>query len=107
MLSTRPEKRVGSDDIWEKAEVALEEALKETGIKYTLQEGEGAFYGPKIEYSLKDSLGRIWQCGTIQLDFNLPERLELSILLRIIVEKSGNASQSNRWVNGKIYWYLD
>ena len=75
MLSTRPEKRVGTDDIWEKAELALEEALKETGIKYTLQEGEGAFYGPKIEYSLKDSLGRIWQCGTIQLDFNLPERL--------------------------------
>lgn len=75
MLSTRPEKRVGTDDIWEKAELALEDALKETGIKYTLQEGEGAFYGPKIEYSLKDSLGRIWQCGTIQLDFNLPERL--------------------------------
>jgi threonyl-tRNA synthetase len=75
MLSTRPEKRVGSDDIWEKAELALEDALKETGIEYTLQEGEGAFYGPKIEYSLKDSLGRIWQCGTIQLDFNLPERL--------------------------------
>ena len=74
-MSTRPEKRVGTDDIWEKAELALEEALKETGIKYTLQEGEGAFYGPKIEYSLKDSLGRIWQCGTIQLDFNLPERL--------------------------------
>ena len=75
MLSTRPEKRVGTDDIWEKAELALEEALKETGIKYTVQVGEGAFYGPKIEYSLKDSLGRIWQCGTIQLDFNLPERL--------------------------------
>ena len=75
MLSTRPEKRVGTDDIWEKAELALEDALKETGIEYTLQEGEGAFYGPKIEYSLKDSLGRIWQCGTIQLDFNLPERL--------------------------------
>ena len=75
MLSTRPEKRVGTDDIWEKAELALEDALKETGIDYTLQEGEGAFYGPKIEYSLKDSLGRIWQCGTIQLDFNLPERL--------------------------------
>ncbi|MDC0542500.1 threonine--tRNA ligase [Methylophilaceae bacterium] len=75
MLSTRPEKRVGTDDIWEKAELALEDALKETRIEYTLQEGEGAFYGPKIEYSLKDSLGRIWQCGTIQLDFNLPERL--------------------------------
>lgn len=75
MLSTRPEKRVGTDDIWEKAELALEGALKETGRKYTVQVGEGAFYGPKIEYSLKDSLGRIWQCGTIQLDFNLPERL--------------------------------
>jgi threonyl-tRNA synthetase len=75
MLSTRPEKRVGTDDIWEKAELALEGALKETGIKYRVQAGEGAFYGPKIEYSLKDSLGRIWQCGTIQLDFNLPERL--------------------------------
>ena len=75
MLSTRPEKRVGTDDIWEKAELALEGALKETGIKYTVQVGEGAFYGPKIEFSLKDSLGRIWQCGTIQLDFNLPERL--------------------------------
>ena len=75
MLSTRPEKRVGTDDIWEKAELALEGALKETGIKYTVQVGEGAFYGPKIEYSLKDSLGRIWQFGTIQLDFNLPERL--------------------------------
>lgn len=75
MLSTRPEKRVGTDDIWEKAELALEGALKETGIKYKVQVGEGAFYGPKIEYSLKDSLGRIWQCGTIQLDFNLPERL--------------------------------
>jgi len=75
MLSTRPEKRVGSDEVWDKAENSLELALKETGLDYTLQEGEGAFYGPKIEYILKDSLGRIWQCGTIQLDFNLPTRL--------------------------------
>jgi threonyl-tRNA synthetase len=75
VLSTRPEKRIGSDKVWDKAEKSLEDALKETGLKYDIQEGEGAFYGPKIEYTLKDSLGRLWQCGTIQLDFNLPERL--------------------------------
>jgi threonyl-tRNA synthetase len=75
MLSTRPEKRVGSDEVWDKAEESLEFALKETGLDYVVQEGEGAFYGPKIEYILKDSLDRIWQCGTIQLDFNLPSRL--------------------------------
>jgi len=75
VLSTRPEKRIGSDKIWDKAEKSLENALKETGLKYEVQDGEGAFYGPKIEYVLKDSLGRLWQCGTIQLDFNLPKRL--------------------------------
>jgi len=75
ILSTRPEKRIGSDKIWDKAEKSLENALKETGLEYDVQSGEGAFYGPKIEYTLKDSLGRLWQCGTIQLDFNLPERL--------------------------------
>ncbi len=75
MLSTRPEKRVGSDAVWDKSEKSLENALKETGLEYKIQAGEGAFYGPKIEYILKDSLGRLWQCGTIQLDFNLPERL--------------------------------
>ena len=75
VLSTRPEKRIGSDKVWDKAEKSLEDALKETGLKYNIQEGEGAFYGPKIEYTLKDSLGRLWQCGTIQLDFNLPDRL--------------------------------
>ena len=75
VLSTRPEKRIGSDEIWDKSEEALEKALKETDLDYRIQSGEGAFYGPKIEYILKDSLGRIWQCGTIQLDFNLPKRL--------------------------------
>ena len=75
ILSTRPEKRIGSDKIWDKAEKSLENALKETGLDYEIQKGEGAFYGPKIEYTLKDSLNRLWQCGTIQLDFNLPERL--------------------------------
>ena len=75
VLSTRPEKRIGSDEIWDKSEEALGSALKEVGQEYNIQPGEGAFYGPKIEYILKDSLGRIWQCGTIQLDFNLPKRL--------------------------------
>jgi len=74
-LSNRPEKRVGSDEVWDKAEAALAAALDQNGLKYDLQPGEGAFYGPKIEFTLKDSLGRLWQCGTIQLDFNLPVRL--------------------------------
>ncbi len=74
-LSTRPEKRVGSDEIWDKAEEALAEALKSKGIEYELQPGEGAFYGPKIEFSLRDCLDRVWQCGTVQLDFSMPGRL--------------------------------
>jgi len=74
-LSTRPDKRVGSDAIWDKAEKALSDALDTVGVDWERLPGEGAFYGPKIEYSLKDSLGRIWQCGTIQVDFNMPERL--------------------------------
>lgn len=74
-LSTRPEKRVGSDDVWDKAEAGLAAALKQNNIEYELQPGEGAFYGPKIEFTLKDTIGRLWQCGTIQLDFNLPVRL--------------------------------
>jgi threonyl-tRNA synthetase len=71
-LSTRPVKRVGTDDTWDKAEAALAAALTQNNLAYDLQPGEGAFYGPKIEFTLKDSLGRLWQCGTIQLDFNLP-----------------------------------
>ncbi len=74
-LSTRPEKRVGSDELWDRAESALAAALDSAGLAYDLQPGEGAFYGPKIEFSLKDCLGRVWQCGTLQLDFNLPIRL--------------------------------
>ena len=75
-LSTRPEKRVGSDETWDKAEASLANALNKNNLAFDLQPGEGAFYGPKIEFTLKDSLGRLWQCGTIQLDFNLPERLD-------------------------------
>ena len=74
-LSTRPEKRVGLDASWDKAEAALDAALRAKGLAFDLQPGEGAFYGPKIEFSLKDCLSRVWQCGTIQLDFSLPERL--------------------------------
>lgn len=74
-LSTRPEKRVGSDEIWDEAERGLQEALEAQNLAFRLQPGEGAFYGPKIEFTLKDSLGRRWQCGTVQLDFSMPARL--------------------------------
>jgi threonyl-tRNA synthetase len=74
-LSTRPEKRVGSDEVWDKSEKALELALNQKNLQWQLQVGEGAFYGPKIEFSLKDSLDRVWQCGTIQVDFSMPQRL--------------------------------
>ena len=79
-LSTRPEKRVGSDEVWDKAEAALAEALDAKGIKWELQEGEGAFYGPKIEFVLKDCLDREWQCGTLQVDFSMPERLDATFI---------------------------
>ena len=74
-LSTRPQKRVGSEEQWDKAESALESALNHKKLVWELQPGEGAFYGPKIEFSLKDSIGRVWQCGTLQLDFSMPARL--------------------------------
>ena len=74
-LATRPEQRVGSDEIWDKAEQALEVALNEKGLDWVFNPGEGAFYGPKIEFSLKDCLDRVWQCGTIQVDFSMPGRL--------------------------------
>jgi len=74
-LSTRPEQRVGSDAVWDRAEAALGDALEAKNIDYQLQPGEGAFYGPKIEFSLTDCIGRVWQCGTMQVDFSMPERL--------------------------------
>ena len=77
-LSTRPAKRIGSDELWERAEKALADSLDQKGIAWTRNPGEGAFYGPKIEFSLKDSLGRVWQCGTLQLDFFVPGRLGAS-----------------------------
>lgn len=77
-LSTRPEKSMGTDEQWERATTALQEALEELNLPYTINEGDGAFYGPKIDFHLQDSIGRTWQCGTIQLDFQLPERFDLT-----------------------------
>ena len=74
-FSDRPEKRVGDDAIWDKAEAALMQAMEATGLEYTLNPGEGAFYGPKLEFVLRDAIGRDWQCGTLQVDLNLPGRL--------------------------------
>ncbi|MFM2200485.1 MAG: threonine--tRNA ligase [Pseudomonadota bacterium] len=79
-FSTRPEKRAGSDEVWDKAEKALEQAIKHTGLQYQLNEGEGAFYGPKLEFTLVDALKRQWQCGTLQVDFVLPERLDVNYI---------------------------
>jgi threonyl-tRNA synthetase len=77
-LSTRPEKSIGSDEIWELATGALRDALETRGMDYKVNEGDGAFYGPKIDFHLQDSLGRTWQCGTIQLDFVMPEKFDLT-----------------------------
>jgi threonyl-tRNA synthetase len=76
-LSTKPENAMGSDEIWEQATSALREALEQAGMEYKVNEGDGAFYGPKIDFHLRDCLGRTWQCGTIQLDFLMPERFDL------------------------------
>lgn len=77
-LSTRPEKSIGSDEMWERAEAALKQALDAKGVDYVVNEGDGAFYGPKIDFHIRDVLKRSWQCGTIQLDFSMPERFELT-----------------------------
>lgn len=79
-LSTRPEKSIGTDEQWEQATTALEQALKATGLDYKVNEGDGAFYGPKIDIHIKDAIGRTWQCGTIQLDMSLPERFDLTYM---------------------------
>src|SRR5690606_8292965 len=75
-VATRPEARIGSDESWDKAEHALMESLRRSGCEFEIAPGDGAFYGPKIEYTLKDAIGRQWQCGTMQVDFSMPERLD-------------------------------
>jgi threonyl-tRNA synthetase len=84
-VSTRPEERVGDDALWDRSEQALMDVMNQKQLQWTLQEGEGAFYGPKIEFSLEDCLGRIWQCGTVQIDFSMPERLQAHY-----IDESGN-----------------
>ena len=79
-LSTKPEKAMGSDEIWEKATNALRETLEEMGVEYRINEGDGAFYGPKIDFHLRDSIGRTWQCGTVQLDMQMPEKFDLTYI---------------------------
>lgn len=79
-LSTRPEKRIGSDEIWDISEKSLASALEKHGYEYEINEGEGAFYGPKLEFILRDAIGREWQCGTIQVDMNLPQRFDISYI---------------------------
>jgi len=74
-VATRPEARIGSDEVWDKAEFALMESLRASGVEFIIAPGDGAFYGPKIEYTLKDAIGRQWQCGTMQVDFSMPGRL--------------------------------
>jgi threonyl-tRNA synthetase len=75
-IATRPEQRIGSDESWDRAEAALMQSLRASGCEFVISPGDGAFYGPKVEYTLKDALGRPWQCGTIQVDFSMPERLD-------------------------------
>jgi len=75
-VATRPAARIGSDEVWDKAEHALMESLRRSGVEFVIAEGDGAFYGPKVEYTLKDAIGRQWQCGTIQVDFSMAERLD-------------------------------
>jgi len=79
-FSDRPDVRAGSDDTWDRAEKALLQAVEQTGLRYTLNPGEGAFYGPKLEFVLRDAIGRDWQCGTLQVDFVLPERLDAEFI---------------------------
>ena len=80
--SDRPETRVGDDKVWDKSERALLEAIKKSKLEYNINKGEGAFYGPKIEFVLRDAIGRDWQCGTLQVDLNLPERLDASYIAK-------------------------
>jgi len=102
-LSTRPENFIGSPEIWEKAEGALKKVLDEKKIVYKINVGDGAFYGPKIDFHIKDCLKRSWQCGTVQLDFSMPERFELEYADADGTKKtSGHDTPCLAWVNGKV-----
>jgi threonyl-tRNA synthetase len=97
-VATRPEKRVGSDEAWDKAEAALIASLDRSGCTYEISPGEGAFYGPKIEYTLKDAIGRMWQCGTIQVDFSMPARLGRNMSPKTIPRRFRSCCTGRYWV---------
>ena len=108
-LSTRPDKRIGSDEVWDELESALSNALDSMDLNYVLYPGEGAFYGPKLEFVLRDAIGRDWQCGTLQVDMNLPVRFDISY-----VDESGERAKrlimlhrALVWIVGTIYRDID
>ena len=114
-LSTRPEKRIGSDEMWDRAEADLAVALEENNIPFEYQLGEGAFYGPKIEFTLYDCLDRAWQCGTVQLDFSLPSRLSASYVgednerkVPVMIHRAilGVDGTFHRYPDRRIRWFL-
>lgn len=107
-LSTRPEKRIGSDETWDRAEADLAVALEENNIPFEYQLGEGAFYGPKIEFTLYDCLDRAWQCGTVQLDFSLPQRFKRLLCGRKQrASGAGHDSPCDSRFSGALHWHPD
>ena len=104
-FSDRPKKRVGDDKIWDKSESALLKAIKQSKLKYEINKGEGAFYGPKIDFVLRDTIGRDWQCGTLQVDLNLPSRLGATYIDSAGSKKSScDVTQGIIWLFREIYW---
>jgi hypothetical protein len=106
-LSTRPEKRIGSDETWDRAEADLAVALEENNIPFEYQLGEGAFYGPKIEFTLYDCLDRAWQCGTVQLDFSAAAFKRLLCGRKQRASGTGNDSPCNSRFSGALHWHPD
>ena len=102
MLSTRPDNRIGDDAQWDQAEETLAAALDDAGIEWEENPGEGAFYGPKIEFSLRDTIGRIWQCGTLQVDFFMPERLDATISTRTAAARPRSCCIARSWVHWSV-----
>ena len=104
-LSTRPDVRVGSDEIWDRAEDALQQAINKLNLKYEVSEGDGAFYGPKLDFILTDAIDREWQCGTLQLDFNFTGKIRCTICWRRWRKTSpGYDASSNFGISRKVYW---
>ena len=107
-FSDRPPTRAGSDEVWDRAEGALREAIEAAGLPYTMNPGEGAFYGPKLEFVLRDAIGRDWQCGTLQVDFVLPERLDAEYVGEDgAASPAGDAPPGHPWLDGTLHRHAD